>query len=155
MKKTIAAVISIVSLFTTTTVFAYDRANNGYSQTSPAAEETEAAASTTNYEDKSIEEIEKDIYGHQREGGGGGGLGGTMIGGYVLLALGGVTAIAGSAIVAATDHRTLGISLASGGAAMSLAGTLMITLGSRSGYSMGPTVDPKHGTYGLQLAKKF
>jgi hypothetical protein len=152
MKMKLAAGICIVSLCATSTALAYDRSTNGYSS---AQAETQDGASSTNFEGKSVEEIEKEIYSQERSGGGGGGPGGTMIGGYVLLALGGVTAIAGSAILAATDHRVLGISLASGGAAMSLAGTLMITLGSHSGYSMGPSVDPKHGTYGVVLAKKF
>ena len=49
-----------------------------------------------------------------------------VIGGYLLLTVGGLAAIAGSTIVAATDHNVLGAS-----------------------------IDPKNGTYGVVLAKRF
>ena len=77
-----------------------------------------------------------------------------VIGGYLLLTMGGLAAIAGSTIVAATDHNVLGASMAGGGAATSLIGTLMITLGHRS-YAIGPAIDPGSGTYGVVLAKRF
>ena len=51
-------------------------------------------------------------------------------------------------------RNVTGACIAGGGAALSLVGTLMITLGHRN-YALGPAVDPKSGTYGVVLAKRF
>lgn len=152
MKMKLTALVTLFSMLAAPAALAYDRTESGYRSAEAEEEETPLPR---DFEDKSIEEIERDIYRRQHEEGEVHGPGGTIIGGYVLLALGGVTAIAGSTIIAATDHNVLGVSLAGGGAALSLAGTLMITLGSHGGYAVGPSVDPKRGAYGVVLAKKF
>lgn len=83
------------------------------------------------------------------------GMSSSHIWGYVLLTVGGMAAIAGSTMIAATDEDVIGACVSGGGAAMALAGTLLITFGSHGGYAAGPSIDPKSGTYGVVLARRF
>lgn len=91
---------------------------------------------------------------YKYESGGGGGRG-LLTMGYVCIALGGAAAIAGTTIVTASDKHLTGAIVGGAGAALGLAGTLMIVFGEQSSYGVGPTVNPSHGTYGLAMAGKF
>ena len=145
MKKTIS-IFSILIILIPSIAGAYSRQSQGYS-------------TGTATELRPDEEIEQDegVRPEKRrpERERGPGMGSAHIWGYVLLTAGGMAAIAGSTIVVTTDQKILGAALSAGGAAMALTGTLLITLGSHSGYSMGPAVDPASGTYGVVLAKRF
>ena len=151
MKTTLTAIVCLLTVLSASPALAYSRDSQGYSVTAGEAD-AEASAPEDAYDDdpKGAEESIVGDTGHES----GGGAIGVVIGGYLLLTVGGLAAIAGSTIVAATDHNVLGASMAGGGAAASLIGTLMITLGHRS-YAVGPAIDPKNGTYGVVLAKRF
>lgn len=90
--------------------------------------------------------------GYNYDYGGGHGL---MTMGYVFIALGGAAAIAGTTIVTATDKRLAGAIVGGSGAALGLAGTLMIIFGEHGGYALAPAIDPTHRSYGLAMAGKF
>ena len=149
MKFKLAAVICIFTMLVSSTAFAYSRGSQGYGEIQ--AEETDVGAQTQAEPD---EEPYQDIQ-ETEEMPEVPGMSGTQIGGYVLITLGGLAAIAGSTIITATDKDILGASILAGGAAMSLGGTLMIMLGGRGGYAVGPAVDPKRGSYGVLVAKRF
>lgn len=81
---------------------------------------------------------------------------GVMIGGYVLAAAGSAAALAGSTLSAvSSSKRTTGIIIASSGAALGIAGGLMIMLGGHMGLALAPTADPDRGAYGMALAANF
>ena len=138
MMKLFTAVICITTIVFASPAFAYKRDVQPKSDT-----ETQEAPSQEQYK-----------YDYKYESGGGSGRG-LMMAGYVCLALGGAAAIAGTTIVTATDKRLAGAIVGASGAALGLAGTLMIVFGGESGYGLGPSVDPSHGTYGLAMAGKF
>ena len=144
MKTTLSAVICIVTILFSSPALAYSRSTQGYGE----------AQETIQVQDEQEAKDEGEDF-KDWEKGSGGGKSGTVIWGYVLLSVGGIATIAGSTIVGATDHNIMGASIAAGGAALSLGGTLMIMLGSRGGYAVGPTVDPKRGNYGIVVAKRF
>ncbi len=157
MRYRFVSIFCLATILFSPAAFAYDRSNQGYSVAQADDEEYQAGVPPDDEgvsEEKKAKDIEREIY-EGSGGGDGGGRSGAVIGGYVLIAVGGMAAIAGSTIIAATDKNVLGASIAAGGAAMGLAGSLMIMLGSRSGYAVGPAVDPSSGSYGLALAKRF
>jgi len=141
MKSSIVSTVCVLLMLISMPAFGYSRDNQGYGGVQQEGAQAEASKAPKDAPDEDWDDY-------------GGGPSGMMIGGYVLLAVGGAAAIAGSTIVATTDKDVLGACVAAGGGAMSLAGTLMITLGSRS-YAIAPAVDPKSGTYGLALASRF
>jgi len=145
MKKTLAT-LCILTMLIPSIAGAYTRDSQGYSKDEPQATEpqegTEAPAGKDQGEEKPGEDY-------------GTGMSSSLIWGYVLITAGGLAAITGSTIIATGHNDVLGISLSSGGAAMALAGTLFITLGSHGGYAAGPSVNPKSGTYGIMVAKRF
>ncbi|MFA4974163.1 MAG: hypothetical protein WC683_16255 [bacterium] len=145
--KIIITILCILTLTIPSVAGAYKRDARPYQES--AAEEPHADEGTQPADDdirRKTEEIEKE---------GGGGMGGMAIMGYALITVGSMAAIAGSTILAATDKNLLGASISGGGAAMALAGTLMVTLGSRGSYAAGPAIDPATGTYGVMVAKRF
>lgn len=148
MKIKLAAVICMLTMLITQTAVAYSRGAQGYGSTQAEEEDVEIVADTE-------EEPYRDIPEESEEAPEMPGMSGTAIMGYVLLAIGGMGAIAGSTIITASDKNTLGAIILGSGAALSLAGTLMITLGGHSGYAVGPAVDPKSNTYGVVVAKRF
>jgi len=146
MKFKLAAVICMFTMLVSQTAMAYSRGSQGYSPAEQGDVETSPEPE---------EEPYRDIPEESEEAPQMPGMSGTAIMGYVLLAIGGMGAIAGSTIITASDKNTLGAIILGGGAALSLAGTLMITLGGHSGYAVGPAVDPKTNTYGVVVAKRF
>jgi hypothetical protein len=80
---------------------------------------------------------------------------GVVTAGYVFLGVGGLAAIAGSTIIAMGNHNTMGVVVGGSGAAVSLAGTLMILLGGQGGYALAPVIDPGRKSYGMTLAANF
>ena len=145
MKIKFAAVICIFTMFVSSTAMAYSRGSQGYGPIQEEGVEAEPEAEDKPYRDIPVESEEAPTPG----------MSGMAITGYVFLVLGGLGAIAGSTMITASDKNTLGAIILGGGAALSLAGTLMITLGGHSGYAVGPAVDPKSNTYGVVVAKRF
>jgi len=145
MKK-IISIVSLILILIPSISGAYSRQSQGYSK-SNGQEIRSAEDADDGVGMKQGRKMPDEDYGPQRRS--------SHIWGYVLLTAGGMAAIAGSTIIATTDKKILGVSLSAGGAAMALTGTLLITLGSHGGYSMGPSVDPASGTYGVVLAKRF
>lgn len=81
---------------------------------------------------------------------------GLMIAGYTMIGLGGAAAIAGSAIATASSSRRLtGVIVGSSGAAIGLAGSLMLLFSSHEKYSITPQIDPIKNQYGLAFAANF
>jgi len=151
MKNKAAAALCIFSILFPSSAFAYSRGSQGYGEIQ--AEETEVetgAQAETEAEEMPSGEIQETEEPPEVPG-----MSGTVIGGYVLITVGGLAAIAGSTIITASNKDTLGAIVLGSGAAMGLAGSLMIMLGSRSGYAVGPAVDPASGTYGVVVAKRF
>ena len=148
MKFKLAAIICIFTMLFSSTAMAYSRGSQGYGHTQEEGVEVEVEPEA---EDKPYREIPEE----SEEAPKGPGMVGMAITGYVFLVLGGLGAIAGSTMITASDKNTLGAIILGSGAAMSLAGTLMITLGGHSGYAVGPALDPKSNTYGVVVAKKF
>ncbi len=146
MKFKIAAVICIFTMLASSTAMAYSRDSQGYGRTQEEGVEVEPEADDKPYRDIPVESEEAPEVP---------GMSGTAITGYVFLVLGGLGAIAGSTMMTASDKNTLGAIILGSGAALSLAGTLMITLGGHSGYAVGPAVDPGSNTYGIVVAKSF
>ncbi|MFA5811777.1 MAG: hypothetical protein WC956_05545 [bacterium] len=144
MHKKLISLICISMIFLASPAFAYKRDTGPEPQGGQQEGSTQQAPAQQS-------QASGDDYGY--ESGKGRGL---VIAGYVLLVAGGMAAIAGSTIAAASDnHRTLGAIVGGSGAAVSLAGTLMVVFGGSSGYALGPVIDPKHETYGLALAANF
>jgi hypothetical protein len=152
MKFKLAAFVCIITMLVTQTAMAYSRSSQGYGSTQAGTEEeAEEVEIVSDTDDESY----RDIPEESEEAPEMPGMSGTAIMGYVFLALGGMGAIAGSTIITASDKNTLGAIILGGGAALSLAGTLMITLGGHRGYAVGPAIDPKTNTYGVVVAKRF
>ena len=147
MKIKIAAIICIFTMFVSSTAMAYSRGTQGYGSTQAEEEEVEIVTDT---DDKPYRDIPEESEEAPTPG-----MSGMAITGYVFLVMGGLGAIAGSTMITASDKNTLGAIILGSGAALSLAGTLMITLGGHSGYAVGPAVDPKSNTYGVVVAKRF
>ncbi len=143
MIRSLIAIMAILTMLITSTAYAYK--SDEYKSSDIEEEQTDTQEETANDQEGEIADEEEYPDG---------GASGVMIGGYVLLAVGGLAAIAGSTILSTTDKTVLGASLSAGGAAAGLAGSLMIIFGSRT-YAVGPTIDPKSGTYGVALAKRF
>lgn len=153
MKSKLAAIICIFTMLTSSSAFAYSRDSQGYGdvQAEEVEVETEIETQTeTEIDEEPYRDIQETEEPPEMPG-----MSGTVIGGYVLITLGGLAAIAGSTIISTSDKNTLGAIVLGGGAVMSLGGTLMIMLGSRGGYAVGPVVDPKGGAYGVMVAKRF
>jgi hypothetical protein len=145
MKFKLAAVICIFTMFISQAAMAYSRGSQGYGHIQEEGVEAEPEPDDKPYRDIPEESEEAPTPG----------MSGMAITGYVFLVLGGLGAIAGSTMITASNKDTLGAIILGGGAALSLAGTLMITLGGHSGYAVGPAVDPKSNTYGVVVAKRF
>jgi hypothetical protein len=146
MKIKLAAIICIFTMLVSQTAIAYSRSTQGYGSVEAEDVEAEPVPEEEPYRDIPVESEEAPEVP---------GMGGTAIMGYVFLSLGGMGAIAGSTIITASDKNTLGAIILGSGAALSLAGTLMIMLGGHGGYAVGPVVDPKSNTYGVVVAKRF
>ncbi len=148
MIRSLLAVTCVLTMLITSTAYAYKKDTYKSSNSSDILdimeEQPEAPEDTPG--EKEGESDEEDYPN--------GGPSGMMIGGYVLIALGGMAAIAGSTILMTTDKNLLGASISAGGAAVGLAGSMMLIFGSRS-VAVGPTIDPKTGTYGVMVAKRF
>jgi hypothetical protein len=145
MMRILTAILCIMTLLFASTAYAYKSDVKQLSAVQAEDEETQGKAPEGKEEQK-----QKEGEGDYPEGG----TSGMMIGGYVLIAVGGLAAIAGSTILTATDKDILGVSLSAGGGALGLAGSLMLIFGSRT-YDIGPAVDLKNGTYGVRFAKRF
>ena len=158
MKK-IAAVICLMSILVPSSSFAYSRSSQGYSNVDSQEAEWQT---TEGSKERSAEEAQRELEGkseHQPprapEGELESRMSTTAILGYVMITVGGLAAIGGSTILATTSKRTLGASIAAGGAAVGLAGSMMLMFGQRRTYGVSPAIDPESGTYGVVLAKRF
>ncbi len=151
MEIRLAAIICMFTMLVSQTAMAYSRGAQGYGEIEAQGEEAQAEADIdTGAGEQPPQDIQDEGEPPELPG-----MSGTVIGGYVLLTVGGLATIAGSTIITASDKNTLGAIVLGAGAATSLAGTLMIMLGSHSGYAVGPAVDPGSGTYGVVVAKRF
>lgn len=130
MTKKIAAVACIIAMFCASPVFSYQR-----DVRSNQNEQDESGPSPV-----------------PEERGGGRGL---MIAGYTMIGLGGAAAIAGSALAMTNSKRTAGIIVGSSGAAIGLAGSIMLLFSAHDGYAIAPQIDPIKNQYGLAFAANF
>jgi hypothetical protein len=142
MIKKLMAIICIVTMLLSSTVFAYTR-------DVPSKESSEEETPAQEYRQQ---QAPQQPYQYEESGGSG-----VETMGYVFIAMGGAAAITGSTLAIATDKRLAGAIVGGAGAALGLAGSLMIMLGSshHSYYGVSPTIDPLHQTYGLTLAANF
>lgn len=162
MKIKLAAVICMITMLVSSSAFAYSRDSQGYggsdseSREMPAEEEAEEMAEAEAIMRDAPQEAEEKPYRdiQESEGEPDFGMSGMQIGGYVLVTIGGLAAITGSTMLSTSSHKTLGAIIMGSGAAMGLGGSLMIMFGGRS-YAVVPRVDPKSGTYGVMLSKRF
>jgi hypothetical protein len=146
MKKSLISLVCIVAVLSATPAFAYKRDTGGVQTAS--GEGSAQQAPTTQAPPAPWEQDS-----HDDSGSSGGGM---VTAGYVFLIVGGMAAIAGSTMIAASDnHRTSSAIIAGSGAALSLAGSLMIMLGGNSGYALAPSVDPSTKSFGVALAANF
>jgi len=142
MIKKLMAIICLLTMLLSSTAFAYKR-------DVPSNEPSEEEAPAQEYRQQ---QAPQQPYQYEESGGRG-----VETMGYVFVALGGVAAITGSTLIAATDKNLAGAIVAGTGAALGLTGSLMIMLGAghHSYYGVSPTIDPSHNTYGLALAANF